>query len=224
MFDYIPNPLVVPIGLAIGIVVAAPVGPVNILCIQRALERGFLAGVVAGLGAVLGDAIIALLAGLGVGAITGMVENHRATIQIVGGIALIGFGVSLYFKEPQILTAEENGGRPTIRSYLLDIPKTFVLTVTNPGAVLGLFAIFGGIGSFVELRGYIDALFLVGAIALGSLAWWVFLSFLISRFRHRFDMRRLTTINRVAGTVLFAFGVMLIGEIALLVFPLPGLT
>lgn len=216
MIEYIPNPLVAPVGLAIGVLVAAPVGPVNVLCIQRALERGLFGGIAAGLGAVLGDAIIALSASLGVGAISGAVQTHRGLIQIIGGLALLAFGARLCLKETGAITAGGNGASASLGAYLWDIPKTFLLTVTNPGAVLGLFAIFGGIGTFVELRGYIDALFLVGAITLGSLAWWIFLSLLVSRFRHRFDGSSLRLINRGAGLLLLVFGVMLIGEVVLL--------
>ncbi len=216
MLDYIPNPFVIPVGLAIGVLVAAPVGPVNVLCIQRALERGFFGGVAAGLGAVFGDALIALSASLGVGAISGAVQSHRGIIQIVGGLALIAFGLRLWFKRPQFVGAQTAKGAASLRAYIWDIPKTFILTVTNPGAVLGLFAIFGGIGSFVELRGALDAFVLVGAIALGSLGWWVFLSLLISHFRQRFEGKSLATINRIAGALLLVFGAMLIGEIWLL--------
>lgn len=67
----LPNPLVLPVGIIIGILVAAPVGPVNVLCIQRAIARGMWGGVAAGLGAVLGDGLIALSAAMGVGAISG---------------------------------------------------------------------------------------------------------------------------------------------------------
>lgn len=222
MIDYIPNPFVVPVGLIIGILVAAPVGPVNVLCIQRALERGFIGGVAAGFGAVLGDAVIALSASLGVGAISGAVQTHRGAIQIVGGLALIAFGLRLIVKRPSRIATSADHNRSSIAAYIWDIPKTFFLTVTNPGAVLGLFAIFGGIGTFVELRGYIDALVLVGAIALGSLAWWIFLSLLISRFRGRFDGSSLAMINRVAGLLLLGFGAMLIGEIAFIQLGIPG--
>ena len=214
MLDYVPNPFVIPIGLIIGVLVAAPVGPVNILCIQRVLERGVVAGVVAGSGAVLGDALIALSASLGVGAISGAVQTHRYTIQVVGGLALMIFGARLCTKTPEVLGQSSDGSANGSGANLWDIAKTFLLTVTNPGAVLGLFAIFGGIGSFVELRGYIDALVLVGAIAGGSFAWWLFLSLLISQFRHRFDGSSLKTINMIAGLLLIAFGVMLIGEVA----------
>ncbi len=93
--DLIPNPFIIPVGLIIGILVAAPVGPVNVLCVQRAIERGFWGGLAAGIGAVLGDGLIALFAGLGVGAISGAIEHHRTAIQIVGGLALIAFGLKL---------------------------------------------------------------------------------------------------------------------------------
>ena len=192
---------------------AAPVGPVNVLCIQRALERGFWGGIAAGSGAVLGDALIALTASLGVGYISGAVQTHRGWIQIVGGVALVAFGLRLLMRRPEIKGTGSGSGLATFWAYWSDIPKTFLLTVTNPGAVLGLFAIFGGIGSFVSIRGYIDALFLVAAIAAGSLAWWVFLSLIASHFRDRFDGSSLRAINLGAGILLVGFGAVLVGEI-----------
>ncbi|MGI9521059.1 MAG: LysE family translocator, partial [Hyphomicrobiaceae bacterium] len=215
LIDYIPNPLVIPVGLAIGVLIAAPVGPVNVLCIQRALERGFIGGVVAGLGAVLGDALIALSASLGVGIISGTVVAYRGSIQAIGGLALLAFGMRLWSKPATDVEPGLDSPDAPISAYLWDIPKTFLLTITNPGAVLGLFAIFGGIGTFVAVRGYIDALLLVGAIACGSFAWWVFLSMLTSRLRERFDNRNLRLINRGAGLLLICFGCLLIGELVL---------
>jgi threonine/homoserine/homoserine lactone efflux protein len=213
----LPNPLVLPIGFVIGILVAAPVGPVNILCIQRAISRGFWGGVAAGLGAVLGDGLIALMAAMGVGAISGVIDYHRTAIQVVGGLVLIGFGWRLYATAPSIDEGDENGnGNGSLRAYLWDIPKTFLLTVTNPGAVLGLFAIFGGISTFVEVTGPVEALLMVGAVMAGSLSWWVGLSYIVARLRHRLSFNRLALINRIAGLALVAFGLVLIGEIAYL--------
>jgi threonine/homoserine/homoserine lactone efflux protein len=94
-----------------------------------------------------------------------------------------------------------------------DIPQTFLLTITKPGAVLGLFAIFGGVSTFVEVESYVDALTIVAAVMVGSLAWWVGLSHLIGRFRHRVDEARLQLINRFAGLLLSGFGVLLVGEV-----------
>jgi threonine/homoserine/homoserine lactone efflux protein len=151
--DFLPNPLIIPVGIIIGILVAAPVGPVNVLCIQRAIERGFWGGIAAGLGAMLGDGLIALCAALGVGAISGAVQDHRSVIQVVGGLVLVAFGLKLYFSKPRLgpVTPVQDS-RETLRDFVWDIPQTFLLTITNPGAVLGLFAIFGGVSTFVEVE------------------------------------------------------------------------
>ncbi|MCB1509963.1 MAG: LysE family transporter [Hyphomicrobiaceae bacterium] len=212
--DILPNPLVIPAGIAIGILIAAPVGPVNVLCIHRALHRGVWAGIVAGSGAVLADALIALSAALGVGAISGAVKYHRTAIQLVGGLALLAFGVHLYRTAPGAIDDVEDGKPPRLADYVWDFSQSFVLTVTNPGAVLGLFAIFGGIGTFVELNGSLDAIVLVAAIVGGSLAWWVFLSATVNWIKHRLDVSALTRINRIAGIFLVGFGLLLIGQLA----------
>lgn len=214
MLDYIPNPLIIPVGLAVGVLIAAPVGPVNILCIQRAASRGMFGGIAAGLGAVLGDGLIALMAAMGVGAISGAIERYHDWIQLIGGIVLVAFGVKLYVTEPYI--EPPTAGEPewhTMKDLLWDIPKTFILTITNPGAVLGLVAIFGGISSFVEVRSRIDALTMVAAIVAGSFAWWVLLSSLIGRIRHRIEPRHIGLINRGAGVLLVGFGMLLVGEL-----------
>jgi threonine/homoserine/homoserine lactone efflux protein len=210
----LPNPLVIPIGFLIGIIVAAPVGPVNVLCIQRAIARGFWGGVAAGLGAMLGDGLIALFAALGVGAISSAVTTYRSAIQIVGGLALIAFGVHLYRAPAPLpqLDAEAGGAR-TLIDYAGDIPKTFFLTVTNPGAVLGLFAIFGGVSSYVDVKGKADALTMVAAVMAGSLAWWLTLSAGVARVRHKLDTTWLARINLYAGLLLIGFGAVLIGEL-----------
>lgn len=214
--QFIPNPLIIPIGFVIGVLVAAPVGPVNVLCIQRAIERGVLGGISAGLGAVLGDGLIALAAALGVGAISGTFNQYRNVIQVIGGLALMAFGLKLFFTAPRLEPQPAaSADWSKLRGGLWDVPKTFFLTVTNPGAVFGLIAIFGGVSSFVEVRSTIDALTMVAAIMGGSLAWWVCLSLLIGSIRHKVELKRVKQINMVAGALLIGFGALLVGEIAL---------
>jgi threonine/homoserine/homoserine lactone efflux protein len=211
----LPNPLIIPVGIIIGILVSAPVGPVNVLCIQRAIERGFWGGIAAGLGAMLGDGLVALCAALGVGAISGAVQYHRMTIQVLGGLVLIAFGARLVFAAPRVVPMAMGSRSETLRDFVWDIPQTFVLTITNPGAVLGLFAIFGGVSTFVEVESYIDALTIVAAVMGGSFLWWLGLSHLIGRFRHLLNERRLRLINQVTGLMLLGFGVLLVGEVVL---------
>jgi threonine/homoserine/homoserine lactone efflux protein len=213
LLDYIPNPLIIPIGLFAGILIAAPVGPVNVLCIQRAIERGFWGGIAASIGSVMGDALIALSAGLGVGTVAGAVETHRALIQLCGGLALIAFGIRLYLTPPRLQATGEAAASARLRDVAWDIPQTFFLTITNPGAVLGLFAVFGGISTFVEVHSTIDVLLLVAAIVAGSMLWWVTLSNIIGRYRHQIDARTLHFVNRIAGLLLAVFGAVLIAEV-----------
>lgn len=211
---YIPNPLIIPIGMMMGILLAMPFGPVNLLGIQRAVERGFFGGIAAGIGIMLGDGLIALFAALGVNAISGAIRQYRTAIQIVGGLALLIAGVKLYLT-PANINTELQAAKTSLRDYAWDIPQTFFLTITNPGAVLGLIAIFGGVSSFVEVESYIDALTMVAAIMGGSFLYWFVVSERISHVRQQLNVVRLGQINRVAGLVMIGFGCVLIGEMVI---------
>jgi threonine/homoserine/homoserine lactone efflux protein len=208
---YIPNPFIIPVGMVMGMLLAMPFGPVNLLGIQRAVERGFFGGMAAGIGIMAGDGLIALGAALGVNAISGAIRQYRTAIQIVGGITLLGFGIKLYLTRAAVAT-EAHGEKASLRDYIWDIPQMFILTLTNPAALLGLIAIFGGVSSFVEVESYIDALTMVAAIMGGSFLYWFVVSQFIATIRHRLDVVRLGQINRIAGLVLIGFGCVLIGE------------
>ena len=208
---FIPNLLIVPVGFLIGVLVALPLGPTNLLGLQRAVERGFFGGLAAGLGIMIGDGLIALGAALGVNALSGAIKQYRAAIQIIGGLALIGAGAKLYLTKPEFQSVSD-AEKATLGDYVWDIPQLFLLTITNPGAVLALVAIFGGVSSFVEVESYIDAFTMVAAIMGGSFCYWLVVSRLISSIRHTLDAARMGRINQIAGLVLVGFGGLLIGE------------
>lgn len=211
----IPNPLIIPVGMVIGVLVSAPVGPVNVLCIQRAISRGVMGGFAAGIGAVLGDGFIAMFAALGVGSISVAIKDWRNTIQIIGGLALLGFAIKLYLTPAPVAPPSSEDEKASLADFAWDIPQTFFLTITNPGAVLGLFAIFGGVSTFVEVKSYIDAFTMVAAVMGGGLTWWFVLANLIGRIRHRLDVERLHQINMIAGLLLGVFAAVLVGEVLL---------
>ncbi|MGA9540661.1 MAG: LysE family transporter [Methyloceanibacter sp.] len=201
-------------GLGIGLLMAAPIGPVNVLVIQRAMAKGFWGGLAAGLGAVLGDGVLAAVGAFSIAAISDGMLAYGDTIQLVGGVLLVAFGLALLLRRPVMTTP------PHERSHILDhmgiIPQTFILTVTNPGAVLGMAAMIGGLGSLMGgLNTNLEALILVAAVMGGSLLWWLGLSELIATIRHKLTDNRLKMINRVAGFILLAFGAALIIEIGL---------
>lgn len=224
-------------GLAIGLVIAAPVGPVNIVCIQRTLERGFWGGFAAGLGAVLADGLMATLAAFGITAISGIMTQYTYAIQLIGGIIMVAFGLKLFAAEPKLVKRKTGTSwselrrivdvvperlRPALRFQIWRIlphagiiPQTFFLTITNPGAILGLVAIFGGLGAMIGgINSYVQALTLVGSVVVGSLLWWAVLSRLIERLRGRINEGRLKLINQVAGVVLVLFGGLLFFKLA----------
>lgn len=203
--------LIVPVGFLIGVLIALPLGPTNLLALQRAVERGFFGGLAAGIGVMLGDGLIALAAAMGVNALSGAVRQYRTVIQIVGGLALIGAGAKLYFSHPSFASVHE-AERATLKDYIWDIPKLFFLTISNPGAVLSLIVIFGGVSSFVEVETYLDALTMVAAIMGGSFCYWLVVSRLITSIRHGIDEAAMARINQIAGLVLAGFGGLLIGE------------
>jgi threonine/homoserine/homoserine lactone efflux protein len=202
-------------GIGVGLLVAAPIGPVNVLCIQRAVSKGFLGGVAAGIGAMLGDGLLAAIAAFSVTAITDVMIAYAGPIQLVGGVLLIIFGIGLLFASPALAVAPEQKSR--LWEHTGIIPQTFFLTITNPGAIIGMAALVGGLGSLIGgLDSYLKALLLVASIMGGSLLWWLGLSRLIATIRHRLTEGRLRLINRIAGCVLIAFGaVLLLNELVL---------
>jgi len=195
-------------GIGVGLLVAAPIGPVNVLCIQRAVTNGFWGGLAAGIGAMLGDGLLAAIAAFSVTAISDVIITYSGLIQLLGGILLVVFGTGLLFAPPMLIA-------PGQKSHLWDhwgiIPQTFFLTISNPGAILGMLALIGGLGSLIGgIDTYLEALLLVVSVMGGSLLWWLGLSRLIATIRHRLTEGRLKLINRIAGTLLIAFGVVLL--------------
>jgi threonine/homoserine/homoserine lactone efflux protein len=159
-------------GVGIGVVMAAPIGPVNVLVIQRAVAGGFWAGLAAGLGAVLGDGLLAAIAAFSITAISNAISAYSEWIKFVGGLLLIGFGLALLFARHAMTIPV--GQKSHLLEHMGIIPQTFFLTVTNPGAILGMAAMIGGLGSLLGgLNTYLEALLLVAAVMGGSLLWWL---------------------------------------------------
>jgi arginine exporter protein ArgO len=160
---------------------------------------------------VLGDGTLAAIAAFSVTAISDVMTANSGLIQFVGGVLLVAFGIGLLVAKPKV--AIPSGKRSELWEHTGIIPQTFFLTVTNPGAILGMAAMIGGLGSLIGgLDTYLEALLLVASVMGGSLIWWLGLSELIATIRHKLTESRLKLINRIAGVVLLAFGAILLGE------------
>ncbi|WP_394837859.1 LysE family transporter [Pendulispora rubella] len=184
----------------LGLSVAAPVGPIGILCIRRTLTDGRKLGFACGMGAATADAIYGLVAGIGVSAIARAFAEHQAMFRTVGALYL-GY---LAFR---IWTAAvpEEGAKVAGGSAFSAWLSTLALTITNPMTIAAFLAMFSSFGIQPGESAWIDTGTLVGGVFLGSAAWWFTLSGGVSLLRHRLRRAHLVWINRVSATGLFAF-------------------
>ena len=188
-------------GTALGFSIAAPIGPVGLLCIRRTLGGGRLAGFVSGLGAATADAVYGCLAGFGLTFVTSLLVGEQHWLRLVGGLFLCYLGIKTLMTEPaeRPATAKENG---LIGAYV----STFFLTFTNPLTILSFAAVFAGMGLAGENRGYVSALSLVFGVLAGSALWWFFLCGIVGLFRNKLGPRGMKRVNAFAGLIIAAFG------------------
>ena len=201
-------------GFIIGLLVSLPMGPLNMLTIQRTLNRGRWHGFVTGLGALLSDIIYALITLVGLSFMSDFLTVHESELQWLGSIILILFGIGVYRTNPL------KGWRPDRITgetrYVKDFVSAFLLTFSNAAIILvyvGLYARF----SFNPLpHGWGSLLAGMGALIIAALLWWFLLSLFVSRLRKHFNRRGLVLLNRTVGSVLMLVGV---AGIVLSVFP-----
>ena len=188
-------------GTALGFSIAAPVGPVGLLCIRRTLASGRLAGFVSGLGAATADAVYGCLAGFGLTLVTCLLVGEQYWLQLVGGLFLCYLGIKTLLTQPaeRAATERENG---LIGAYV----STFFLTFTNPLTILSFAAVFAGMGLADESRGYVSALSLVFGVLAGSALWWFFLCGIVGLFRNKLGPCGMKRVNLFAGLLITAFG------------------
>ena len=188
-------------GLLIGFSIAAPVGPIGVLCIRRTLAEGRLAGFLSGMGAASADMFYGAVAAFGLTAIQDLLLGQSGWLRIVGGIFLLYLGVKTFLSKPAEQAAKASRGG-FFGAYL----TTFFLTITNPITILSFIAIFAGLRLGETDGNYVSAAFMVLGVFLGSAAWWLTLSTGVSFLREKFTPALLTWVNRLAGVIIVAFG------------------
>lgn len=199
-------------GIAIGLAVAAPIGPVNLIVIRRTLRYGQLNGFLSGGGAAAGDAIFAAVAAFGLTAAIELVVRFETALQIVGGLFLLALGLRTWISKPHFdETTEENLSAAIAAVFA----TTFFLTITNPATMLGFIAIFGGVAGLADAgEDYGHAATIVLAVMAGSALWWAGLSGFVSLFRHKMNDRLLGVVNRVSGALIVIFGAVVLVRVA----------
>jgi threonine/homoserine/homoserine lactone efflux protein len=188
-------------GLVIGFSIAAPVGPIGVLCIRRTLAHGRLAGFVSGLGAATADGLYGCVAGFGLTAVSGVLVSQQGWLRVVGGAFLLGLGARIFRARPA-----RDGAAAAAPGLLAAYASTLGLTLTNPATILSFAAIFAGLGLGSAVAGYRDAAALVVGVFLGSALWWLVLSGVTGALRERLPPVALAWVNRVAGVIVAGFG------------------
>jgi threonine/homoserine/homoserine lactone efflux protein len=195
------DPILLAKGLTIGFSIAAPVGPIGLLCIVRTLSAGRLSGLVTGLGAATADLVYGCVGGFGVTVLTRVLIDQQTWIRVIGGGFLIYLGMKYFIAKPG-----EEAAVAHSRGLAGDFGSTFILTLTNPMTAISFGAVFASLGIGLTSGSSMNAVTLLLGIFSGSALWWIVLSSAVNLFRGRIDSTRLNRINRVAGLIIIGFG------------------
>jgi threonine/homoserine/homoserine lactone efflux protein len=193
-------------GLLIGFVIAAPVGPIGVLCARRTLMHGRRAGFFSGMGAATADAIYGFIAAFGLTVVSDMLISRQFWLRLLGGAVLCVLGVKTLMSEPQ----EKKDISKSIKRYAGMYTSTFLLTLTNPMTIFSFAAVFAGLGLAGAKGSAESAGILVLGVFLGSGFWWLSLVSILTLFKKRFRHHELQWVNRLAGIMITGFGVFVL--------------
>ena len=201
-------------GIAMGLVAAVPIGPVNLICIRRTFAFGSLNGFVSGLGAALGDGVFAAVTGFGLTWIAQLIEGYSTILELAGGALMVWFGWRTFIAPPVVRCPDEGtvtGGTNLGRAMV----STFALTITNPATLMFFGGLFAGLGGLAGGAGsFGDASLVVAGVVAGSAGWWLVLTALIGFFHTKIDEKAMRAINRTSGFLVGIFGLVVLIHLA----------
>jgi len=187
-------------GLMLGFAIAAPVGPIGVLCIRRTLQYGRLSGFYSGLGAAFADMFYGLIAFFGITLLSDFLLSVQYWLRIGGGIFLIFWGIRIFLSKPR----DQN--KPiTHGTYVKDFFSTFFLTLSNPLTIFAFLAIFAGLGVVKNVAS--GGAWLILGIFLGSCLWWLILCEGVALIRKKVSPNFTLWLSRIAGLVIIGFGI-----------------
>jgi threonine/homoserine/homoserine lactone efflux protein len=187
-------------GFLIGISIAAPVGPIGVLCIRRTLSRGKLMGFLSGMGAASADMVYGAIAAFGLTVITDLLVENTIWLRIIGGCFLLYLGMKTFLEKPA-----DHAAQASQSGYFSAYLSTFFLTLTNPMTILSFAAIFAGTMLAAKTS---SPLILVAGVFSGSATWWLTLSLGVGLMRDRLTASHMAWINRISGAIIVIFGII----------------
>ncbi len=186
---------------AIGLAVAAPVGPMSLLCMRRTLAQGWRTGFATGAGIASGDAAYALVAGLGLAGVQGFMLAHERGLHLAAGLFLLYLGAKTF------VAAARSADRGATRaaSWQAAYGSALLLTLTNPPTIIMFAAVFAALAPASGLAPG-TALLTVAGVFAGSLLWWLGLTVAVAALRGVLGERARAWIDRISGAALALFG------------------
>jgi len=197
-------------GLIMGVLMAAPIGAVGVMCVTRAANGAWLRAGAVALGSASVDALFGAIAGLGLTIIAGFIIENQTPLALMGGVIVTGLGLATFLSP---LSAEE----PELESEKLrrDFASAFMMSIANPATFLGAVGLYAALGSAEPEIARQTAGELVLGVFTGSLAWWTFLTLMTRLFRDRFSPATLKRINKIEGVVIIGLGLAVIALAAI---------
>lgn len=195
----------------LGFAIAAPVGPIGMLCIRRTLAHGMSSGLATGTGAAFADAFYGAVAAFGLTAISDFLMNYKTPMQLLGGLFLVYLGVKTFLQKPGENTGkDEEKGRRSVKQLAGELGSTFLLTVANPATIISFIGFFTGLGllSGAQPPAYSDSALMVAGVFIGSFAWWCILSGGIASVRHGLGPKAIKVANLLSAAIIGGFGVL----------------
>ena len=192
----------------IGICASVPIGPVAILVLQKTLSYGHKTGFATGLGATTVDTTYATVSIFALAFAQNLLETYETAILLIGGLIIVALGWSMAFKDPfRKLKSSDEDRDASIKDYL----QAVATALSNPGAILVMFALFAFFGMNTDEKGF--RIFpLILAVAAGSMTYWFTFTHLFGKWRKAFDFKAMIWMNRIAGMVVMIIGIALLGE------------
>ena len=191
-------------GIGAGFVVAAPVGPVAIMCVRRTLARGALSGYATGFGAAVADTIYGVIAAYGITLLANLLLDNEFWFRLIGGILLCALAVKMLFSGPVDMRAPSSNG------LIGDFLSALVVTGTNPITIIAFGVVFTTIGVVAAGEEYEWAEALIVGVFIGSALWWATLTGIASLFRSTLSHSGLRWINRISGAVIMVSGILVL--------------
>ena len=191
----------------IGICASAPLGPIGIYVIRKSLSDGHRAGFLAGLGACLVDTLFAVLAIFALALTEKFIGEHRTFIYIAGGAVVGLLGASMTFRDPFRRLTRDEAPSYSVKDFL----KAAAMGLSNPGAILVIFALFAFFGIELEPHDFRVAPIIL-AVSVGSARYWFVFSLVVSKLRQKVNMGTLLWVSRILGVVVLIIGIALLAE------------